>query len=198
MRYVGMRYGDRPAVFLDKDDTLVDEVTYGVSVEGIRFAPGACDALRLVAEAGYGLVLVTNQPGVAHGLFGEDEVRRYLRSLARMLAGEGILLADARYCPHHPDAAIERYRTECACRKPQPGMILDAARDLGIDLTRSWMVGDLLDDVEAGARAGCATALLDVHDDQLPPDEGLRRPDIVVASLSEAAEHIAQLAGVAA
>lgn len=198
MRYVGMRYGTRPAVFVDKDDTLVEDVPYSVAVDAIRFAPGACEALGLLAEAGFGLVLVTNQSGVARGLFGEEEVRGYLRTLARMLAREGVLLADARYCPHHPDAAVARYRAECACRKPQPGMILDSARDLGIDLTRSWMVGDLLDDVEAGARAGCATALVDVHADQRPPDDGLRRPDIIVASLTQAAEHIAELAGVAA
>jgi D,D-heptose 1,7-bisphosphate phosphatase len=180
----------RRAVFLDKDDTLMQDVPGAAAIEYMQWVPDAFRSLARMRRAGYELVLVTNQPCIADGLYSEQDFARYLDHLTLVLALKGIRLLDAVYCPHHPDAAMEAYRTSCLCRKPHPGMITRAADRLGIDLDRSWMIGDLLTDVEAGARAGCWTALLAVHDDQIPPPVGPLRPDVIAPNLGTATDAI--------
>ena len=179
-----------PAVFFDKDGTLVRDVPYNVRPELIEWLPGVFEALGTLHDAGFRLVVVTNQSGVAHGRFTERELDRYLAAFTDELADAGVTLDAVVYCPHHPEGRLSRYRRFCACRKPNPGMLASAAARLAIDTPRSWMIGDLLDDVEAGARAGTFTVLLGVHDDQRPPESGLRRPDIVAYSVTEAADAI--------
>lgn len=180
-------------VFLDKDDTVLCDVPYSVRVDGIEWAVGALESMRRLEDAGYSLALVTNQSGVARGDFTEHQVREYLREVIRQAAREGVRLSAALYCPHHPDGIIERFSRSCACRKPNPGMLAYAAGLLGADLEHSWMVGDLLDDVEAGRLAGCRTVLLSVHEDQVPAEDGPRSPDFVVPTLALAAEKILAL-----
>lgn len=147
-----MPYGTRAAVFLDKDGTLVDDVPYNVDPERIVLAREAHAGAAALHRAGYALVVVTNQSGVARGLFGEDALAGVEAKLRKLLAPTPV--AGFYYCPHGPDDG-------CDCRKPLPGMLLRAAEELDIDLPASWMVGDILNDVEAGARAGCRTVLVD-------------------------------------
>ncbi|MBO0699164.1 MAG: HAD family hydrolase [Zavarzinella sp.] len=167
----------RPAVFLDKDGTLVQDVPYNVDPARIRLSPGATEGLAVLHRAGFLLVVVSNQPGVAGGLFPESALGAVWARLAKLLAPAP--LARCYYCPHGPADA-------CDCRKPRPGLLLRAARELGIDLGRSWMVGDILNDVEAGRRARCRTVLIDNGNETewVPgPD---REPHYRVRDLAEA------------
>lgn len=185
----------RPAVFLDKDGTLVEDVPYNVDPALLRFTPGAVQGLRLLAGAGYRLVVVSNQPGLALGRFDHAAWRRLQLALTHRLEAAGITLDGFYACPHAPGA--DRLPA-CACRKPAPGLFLQAAGVLGIDMGRSWMVGDILDDVEAGHRAGCRSVLLDRgHETEWLQGPG-RAPDLVAADLHEAAQAILRHAGAAA
>jgi histidinol-phosphate phosphatase family protein len=151
----------RRAVFLDKDGTLINDVPYNVDPDLVRLREGAGEALRRLAGAGYRLVVVSNQSGVARGLFAESALAAVERRLRALLWDEGVSLDAFAACTHLLGGAVARYAVDCACRKPKPGLLLDVADRLGLDLERSWMVGDILDDVEAGRSAGCRTVLLD-------------------------------------
>jgi D-glycero-D-manno-heptose 1,7-bisphosphate phosphatase len=148
------------AVFVDKDGTLIENVPYNVDPVQIRLVPGAAGALRKLSAAGYRIVVVSNQSGVARGLFDVSSLSDVERTVRELLSREGISLDGFYFCPHAPDGSIAEYAIVCDCRKPAPGMLLRAADDLGIDLKRSWMIGDILDDVEAGRAAGCQTILV--------------------------------------
>src|SRR5438874_4893062 len=143
------------AVFIDKDGTLIEDVPYNVDPALVELAPGAAEGLVLLAEAGYALVIVSNQSGVARGMFAEEALVAIEDRVRELLGEIGVPLAGFYYCPHHPQGQVARYAIACSCRKPEPGMLLQAARDLQLDLDRSWLVGDILDDVAAGRRAGC-------------------------------------------
>mgnify|MGYP001168677398 CR=1 FL=1 len=151
----------RPALFLDKDGTLVHDVPYNVDPGKIALAEGAGPALARVAAQGFALVVVTNQSGVARGYFAEDALHRVHGRLAALLRPHRVELSGFYWCPHHPEGTVPTFARECACRKPGPGLLHRAAAELGLDLQRSWMIGDILNDVEAGCRAGCRTILLD-------------------------------------
>lgn len=150
----------RPALFLDRDGTLVEEVGPLGDPDRLRLLPGVSAALRRAAEAGFACVVVTNQSGVARGLYEEADVARVHAALRARLAEGGARLDAIEACPHHPDAPRARYRLRCDCRKPAPGLILRAARRLGLDLARSWTVGDRLRDARAGEAAGTAALLV--------------------------------------
>ena len=141
---------DRRAVFLDRDGTLIDDVGYLADPAAVEFIDGAIDGLGVLRRLGFALVLVSNQSGIARGLITREQADAVHERFASALAAEGVELDDVRYCPHGPDDG-------CSCRKPLPGLILDAAAALGIDLERSFVVGDKDDDVDAGRRAGCRT-----------------------------------------
>ena len=182
----------RPAVFLDKDGTVVVDVPYNVEPGPTRLTPRAIEALRLLAGAGYLLVIVSNQSGVARGYFDEAALAGVEAHLRALLIEGGVALDGFRCCPHHPEGSVPTFAVHCGCRKPAPGLLLDAARDLGIDPARSWMIGDKHDDVEAGHRAGCRSLLIaEVPDSDadgaLEPD---RVPDAVFDDLLDAARHI--------
>jgi D,D-heptose 1,7-bisphosphate phosphatase len=149
------------AIFLDKDGTLVDDLPYNVEPQRITLCSGAGAALRLLSRLDYRLFVVTNQAGVAFGRFGETAMDTVQDRLQDLLFREHLTLDGFYYCPHHPDGSIAAYACDCHCRKPMPGLLLQAARDHGIDLRSSWMIGDILHDVEAGNRAGCRTLLID-------------------------------------
>ncbi len=152
-----------PAVFLDRDNTLIEDPGYIDHPDKVRLLPGAAAAVRRLREAGYRVVVVSNQSGVARGLFSEAQLASIHARLGELLAGEGTRLDAIYYCPYldGPDAVVERYRRTSELRKPSPGMLLQAAADLAIDLRRSWMVGDGQRDIEAGRRAGCRTVLIE-------------------------------------
>lgn len=182
--------GDR-AVFLDKDGTLIEDVPYNVAPDLIRLAPGAEEGLGLLHESGYRLFVVSNQSGVARGLFLESALAAVEDRIRTLLARFGAPLAGFYYCPHHPSGRVAPYARECDCRKPSPGMILAAASEHGLDLARSWLVGDILDDVEAGRRAGCRTVLIDNGNETEWVITPGRRPHRKAADLAEAGRIIA-------
>jgi D-glycero-D-manno-heptose 1,7-bisphosphate phosphatase len=148
----------RAAVFIDKDGTLLDNVPHNVDPMLLRFQPGALESLAALVAAGLALVVVTNQSGLSLGYFTRWQFSQLQAALERQLdeAG-GIALTDFVVCPHTP---TPDGRPACLCRLPAPGMLIRAARGHSIDLAASWMVGDKLDDIEAGRRAGCRTLLL--------------------------------------
>lgn len=137
-----MRPAGRPAIFLDRDGTLVEDRDYLADPDGVVLIPGTVDALRELRAAGYALVIVTNQSGIARGLYGESEYQAVTERLKRVLQEAGAPVDAVYHCPHHPDVD-----GPCPCRKPGTGMHEQAARDLGLDLAASWYVGDKLSDV---------------------------------------------------
>ncbi|HEX7082340.1 MAG TPA: HAD family hydrolase [Gammaproteobacteria bacterium] len=183
----------RRAVFLDKDGTLVEDVPFNVDARRLRLGPGADEALPRLARAGFVLAVVSNQSGVARGYFAEDALAGVARDLGALVAGLGVTLDGFYYCPHHPEGRVAAYRRDCECRKPRPGLLERAARDLDVDLAASWLVGDILDDVEAGRRAGCRTILIDNGNETEWRLARERLPHHAVANLAEAARLIVAL-----
>jgi len=149
------------AIFLDQEGTLVDDIPFNAEPRRIHLVSGAGAALRLLAELDYRLFVICNQPGIAHGCFTEEAMGPVSDRLSDLLFREQLVLAGFYYCPHHPLGTVSDYAFACACRKPSPGMLLRAAHEHGVDLRASWMIGDILHDVEAGNRAGCRTLLID-------------------------------------
>jgi len=172
------------AVFVDRDGTLIVNRHYGSDPDAIELLPGVAEGLRSLREAGYRLVLVSNQSGVARGYFDEAAVGRMHDRLQRMLDAHGAALDGLEYCPHHPEGVSGTpHAVPCACRKPEPGMILRAARKHAVNLSESWMVGDIEADVEAGRRSGARTILIGPEPSRLPPDHR-------AADFADAVRHI--------
>jgi D-glycero-D-manno-heptose 1,7-bisphosphate phosphatase len=189
---VGPTTGDRRAVFLDKDGTLVHDVPYNVDPAKLTFTPGAVTALQRLASEGFALVIVTNQSGIALGRFTRGEFARLQRALVEKIRKEaGVDIAGFYACPHAPGPG---HAPACLCRKPAPGLLRQAARAHRIDLASSWMVGDILDDIEAGRRAGCRSVLLDVGNETVWRTSPLRTPHHRCADLLEAADVIVSAA----
>jgi D-glycero-D-manno-heptose 1,7-bisphosphate phosphatase len=179
------------AVFLDKDGTLVEDIPYNVDPDRIRLTEGAYDGLRLLQQQGYKLIVVTNQSGVARGFFNELDLQPVRNRLGELLATAGVFLTDFYYCPHHPEGSVSQYVVDCGCRKPQPGMLHRAAREHHLDLSASWLVGDILNDIQAGNQAGCRTVLLDNNHETEWNVTPIRQPDFIVKNLKDAADMIA-------
>lgn len=149
-----------PAVFLDRDGTLIEEAGYLDRLERLVFYPYSIDAVRLLNQAGLAVVVTTNQSGVARGLVEESFVVEAHAYIAARLAGGSARVDGFYYCPHHPQAARDEYRQVCECRKPAPGMLRRAAKELGLDLARSYAVGDRWHDLEAGSPDGARGILV--------------------------------------
>lgn len=181
------------AVFLDRDKTLIEDPGYINHPSQVRLLPGVAQALIQLKKMGYLLVVVSNQSGVARGLVTEEVLQQIHHRLKKLLADEGAYLDAIYYCPFHPEGVIPKYRCESDLRKPNPGMLLKAAQDLSIDLSRSWMIGDSFRDIEAGIRAGCKTILIESPVRRLQPGPSDPVPDRKVASLREAANLIRML-----
>ena len=156
-----MRSAGRRAVFLDRDGTINVDHGYVFRPGEFDLIPGAPEAIRSLREAGYLVIVVTNQAGIARGLYGEQDLQLLHRHLDRELERYGTAIDAYYYCPHHPEKGVEPYRRECSCRKPLPGMIHQAASDLSLDLERSFLVGDKRSDIEAGLAAGCMPILVE-------------------------------------
>ena len=142
--------GTTPTIFLDRDDTIVPDRDHLDNVEGIELLEGAGEALRAMKDLGFELVLITNQSGIGRGYFPESMVHAQHERLSQLLSEYGVAFEAIRFCPHTP-------MDGCDCRKPRPGMLLDAGRELGSDFDRSWMIGNSESDVAAGQAAGCRT-----------------------------------------
>ncbi len=174
--------GNKRAVFLDRDGTIHPDTGYLHNPDEVEIYPAVLRGMKLLADRGFLLFLVTNQSGVGRGYFSAAAVERVHGKIVGELAKDGISLAGIAYCPHRPGEG-------CRCRKPAPGLILDLAGRHGVDPARSYMVGDKLTDIEAGRRAGCRTVLLAAARELsgLRRQEGWRDPDRVAGDLHEAA-----------
>jgi D-glycero-D-manno-heptose 1,7-bisphosphate phosphatase len=188
---------NRPAIFFDRDNTLIACDGFLGDPAQVSLISGAADAVARARQLGYATVIISNQSGVGRGLFSEDDVRAVNSRLDTLLAADNSAAVIDRheFCPFHPEATVEAYRQESDLRKPKPGMILKAARQLGLDLTRSWMIGDAPRDIEAGNAAGCRTILF--CDPAIPPSTATTQPtnvapEFTVDSLEDAMEIIEQ------
>lgn len=150
----------RRAVFLDRDGTLNVDTGYISRPESVRLMPNAAEGARTLSEAGYTLIIVSNQSGIARGMLTTAQADVVDAKVLDLLRERGVRIEAIYRCPHLPDGQIAEFAVECDCRKPKPGMIAQAARDLGLDLERSWTVGDGLRDVEAGLAAGTRAVLI--------------------------------------
>ena len=178
------------AIFLDKDGTVIIDIPYNVNANLISLSDNTAQGLRLLQHQGFLLVIITNQAGVALGYFEEDALTAVGDKLAALFIEERITLNGFYYCPHHPQGTVYPYNINCNCRKPQTGMLLQAANDLNIDLRCSWMIGDILNDVEAGNRAGCKSILIDNGNETEWVMNECRLPLKKVANVNEAAGFI--------
>ena len=172
------------AVFIDKDGTLINDVPYNTETAKIRLMPGVVSGLKLLRESGLQLFVISNQPGIAMGLLDTAQLSRAYTFIVDLIAKEVTghvkdFLHGFYYCPHLANA--------CSCRKPAPGMLLRAAREHHLLLEQSWMIGDILDDVEAGHRAGCRSVLINNGNETEWKQGPLREPDAIVTRFDEAA-----------
>jgi len=188
------------AIFLDRDG-VINELVYheeqGIidspfTAEQLKLFPWVDEAIGKLSGAGYKVVIVSNQPGIAKGRLSSDTFQEIRERMREELAKQGAFVDGEYYCLHHPDATVESLRANCECRKPKPGLLLQAVREANINLSRSWMIGDGLTDVEAGRRAGCRTILLGKMKCELCRlmDEKDARPDVIASDLLEAASFI--------
>jgi D-glycero-D-manno-heptose 1,7-bisphosphate phosphatase len=185
------------AVFLDRDGTLIQDLGYICHFHQVGFFSFAAAAVRAMNEAGYLVIVVSNQSAVARGICRPDDVERLHRELQAHFKKEDAAIAAFYYCPFLADGKVSRYRCESPLRKPEPGMLLKAARDFELDLPASFMIGDKTDDILAGQRAGCRTMLVRTGQgrgsERSWPDGG-QRPDYIVDDLLAASALLATLA----
>ncbi len=178
------------AIFLDKDGTLIPDIPYNVKPERITLQSNSVEGLKELAKQGYLLVIISNQSGVARGYFKEGALEPVKLKLTDLLSEHGLTLNGFYYCPHHPEGNMPPYNTECDCRKPKSGMLIEASKDLDINLNESWMIGDILNDVEAGNRAGCKTVLINNGNETEWLERPYRTPNIICDSINQAASMI--------
>lgn len=179
----------RRAAFIDRDGVLNEERAFVHRREDFALLPGAVAALRLLKAAGYLLVVVTNQSGIARGIYSEADYLALTEHMRAELAAAGVSLDAVEYCPHLPDAPLERYRLDCDCRKPKPGMLRRAAQALDIEPGASFLVGDRLSDLEAGRAAGIGRCFL-VRTGYALPEEAVARADAVYEDLLACARSV--------
>ena len=153
-----------PAIILDRDGTLCRDVVYMSRFDQFEPLPGVDAALRLLQDAGYRLFVATNQSGVARGLFSLETVQALNTKIWEYFIEKGVNIEDFAVCPHHPEGTVPEYTRDCPCRKPKPGMLLDLAAKHGLDLARSYMVGDMPRDALAGLAAGAEGVLIPAKD----------------------------------
>lgn len=181
----------RPAVFIDKDGTLVEDLPYNTNPARIALCARAGEALHALAQAGFALVVVSNQHGIARGWLSEHDLYRMRERIVTLLDAYDVRLDGFYWCPHWPWSCKGHLAFACACRKPAPGLLLRSAAEHALDLSASWMVGDILDDIEAGRRAGCRTVLIDNGNETEWLCSAMRHPHRLATDLGDAARLIA-------
>jgi len=149
------------AVFLDRDGVITqDPPHYAHKLSQLKLIPGSSKAISLLNKMGFLVIVVSNQSGVAKGYYKEEDVKIFNDAMERELNEGGALIDAIYYCPHHPESKIDLYRMECDCRKPEPGMLKQAQKDMDLDLKKSIMIGDKNSDIEAGKKVGCKTIMV--------------------------------------
>lgn len=176
----------KTGVFLDRDDTIIRDKIYLNNIADIEILPGTGDAIRALNEMGIPVIIITNQSGIARGLLDEERLNEIHLELMSMLAEQEARIDAVYYCPHHPEGTIDEYRKTCPCRKPEPGLLYQAAKDFCLDLNLCYMVGDKPIDVETIHRVGGKGILL------TPPQNGdtSQKPDFIARNLFEAVQWI--------
>lgn len=182
--------GTRPAIFLDRDGVINQERGYVHNIDEFHFIDGVFDACREMSKAGYRLIIITNQAGIARGYYTEDEFHHLTKWMLDEFRRHDVEIDDVYYCPHHPVHGVGEYHHDCDCRKPAPGMILRAAKEHSLDLRHSVLVGDKVSDIEGGRAAGvgCCVLVLTGH---LLGAADAGRADSVFADLRDVASAIA-------
>jgi len=180
------------AVFIDKDGTLIPDIPYNVNTDLIEINQDTIDGIRLLRKNGFLIIVVSNQSGIAKGYFDEEALENVSIKISSILRKQELDIDAYYYCPHFPEGVIEEYSVWCDCRKPMPGMICKAAEEFNINLSRSWMIGDILNDVEAGNRAGCKSILINNGNETEWLMSELRRPYAWAMNVHEAASLILQ------
>jgi len=193
------------AVFLDRDGVINELIYYpeqGIidspfTMEQFRLLPNVGEAIKRLCETGYKVILISNQPGIAKGHMSDESFEEIRKKMKEELAKEGAGLDGEYYCFHHPEAKVEKFKANCECRKPNPGLLLHAAQNLDVDLSQSWMIGDGLMDIKAGKGAGVRTILLGRVKCELCHlmDKENARPDAIASNLKEAVEVILKQGG---
>ncbi|MCP4179190.1 MAG: HAD family hydrolase [bacterium] len=148
------------ACFLDRDGVLIEEVNYLSSPSQINIFENSYKALKLLKDNGYIIIVITNQAGVARGYFKEDNIKIVHNEINRLLSIANLSIDKYYYCPHHPKGTLAKYSIECNCRKPAPGLILQAVEDFNIDLKQSFLIGDKMSDINSAKNAGCSSLLV--------------------------------------
>lgn len=148
------------AIFLDRDGVIVEDSNYVHRTDQLKLIPGSAEAIKLLNENNFLIIVVTNQAGIAKGYFTEEDTILFNRLMEEKLKRRGAHIDAIYYCPHHPDAKIEKYKINCNCRKPKPGMLKEAEKDFNIDLRRSFIIGDKLSDIDAGKCVECKTIMV--------------------------------------
>ena len=178
------------AVFLDRDGTIVEDVGYMNSPQQIQFISGSIEAIKKLNDAGYKVIIITNQAGVAHGLVTEDMLQSIDKALHKGLLHGGAHLDAIYYCPHHPEHGVYPYKQACECRKPHPGLILKAQKQFDLDLSQSFMIGDKATDIEAGKSAGTKTIMVMTGRGQEEKANLKNQPDYFADNLLAAAKSL--------
>ncbi|WP_432712348.1 D-glycero-alpha-D-manno-heptose-1,7-bisphosphate 7-phosphatase [Pedobacter sp.] len=181
------------AIFLDKDGTLIPDVPYNVDPAKISLSAEAVEGLQKLQQSGFLLFVISNQAGVAMGYFKETALQPVEVKLQSLMGANNLHLSGFYWCPHHPEALLSSYRIDCNCRKPKPGLIQKAAAAHGIDLSQSWMIGDILNDIEASHRAGCRAVLIENGNETEWKMNELRLPDVIANNINQAADNILNL-----
>lgn len=177
------------AIFFDKDGTLIEDIPYNVDPEKIKFNIGAEASIKKLSPY-FDFFIISNQSGVALGFFSEEELKPVKARLVEMFQSQSVNLKEFYYCPHYDKGHLRQYSFSCECRKPGSQLLERAALEHNLELTESWMIGDKLDDIEAGKRAGCLTILIDNGTEKEWRDGPNRMPDYVVENLNQAADLI--------
>ncbi|MFC1988640.1 D-glycero-alpha-D-manno-heptose-1,7-bisphosphate 7-phosphatase [Chloroflexota bacterium] len=174
------------AVFLDRDGVIIEDIGYIDECSKIKFLPGVSEAINLLNNNGFKVIIITNQSGVARGYFTEKIARDINNYIQEYLAKKGAVIDRTYYCPHHIEGTIEEYRKECRCRKPEPGMIEKAVAEFDIDLKDSFVIGDQMSDIEAGYSVGSRTIFLAGKYPMHKEGDNSLTPDYVASDLREA------------
>ena len=178
------------AIFLDKDGTLIPDIPYNIDPKKIILQDNAVPGLKKLQDDGFIFIIISNQSGVARGYFRENNLLAVVSKIQELFIINNLKLDGFYYCPHHPEGTSPGYNIDCSCRKPAPGLLLKAGTDHQINLKDSWMIGDILNDVEAGKRAGCKTVLIDNGNETEWLSGQYRNTDLTCKTINEAAEQI--------
>ncbi|MHC5076371.1 MAG: D-glycero-alpha-D-manno-heptose-1,7-bisphosphate 7-phosphatase [Planctomycetota bacterium] len=174
------------AIFLDRDNTLIDDPGYINDPDQVKLLEGVPEALSQLRSLGYKLVITSNQSGVARGIVTEEVLRKIHVRLEQLLEKQGVYLDKIYYCPYHPDGVIKKYRRESDLRKPNPGMLIKASEEMNLDMHESWAIGDSSRDIEAGLKAGCKTILIEPPSEEIGLSQDEIRADFKAVNIREA------------